>query len=231
MAEPKVLSTPTQSSITSVGKMNEININERKIDLTSIQNPPPEPAPSEEPAPEPVPEQVDEPLPEIQEVYEDPVEKRKLIKEISMYAMSRLNKHLTLYDLRPAALEMKSIPELTDLKREICYCVGVRSNLAFVNTAFNTAIETAEFGLTKFTPLKVQGLAHVLRQSEEAQDVICEIALKHQNLSYVEPEYRLAMILGQTIIGLHQLNKGTEVVNEALSQPVSNQLDEQYADL
>jgi hypothetical protein len=167
----------------------------------------------------------------IEEEIDDPIEKRKRIKEIMTYKMSRLGKYLDMYDLRYEILETKSIRELDGLLKEIKYTVGVKTNLNFVQSGVMSGINSFEFLATKFTPLKIQGLSYHLDKNEEFKDLVCEVSLKYQNYSYIEPEARLGLLILQTAIGLHHMNSTNEETQKVLNTPMSPDIEAKYSDI
>lgn len=208
--------------------IKRIELNKDKVNLLSIQRTQPqEPV---EPIEESAPVITSHEQTEQQSVQqEDSIERRNLISKIQAYGMSRLAKYIKHINI--AAVEQKSIVELNDMLREIRYCVGVRSNSRFWWNAFTSGLGAAEHMMVNYTGLHVYGLQQALVQSEEASDLVEEIALKHQSLVFIEPEARLGLLVLQTTLCLHQVNLAREESHKFLNSDVVDTVSKKYAEL
>lgn len=217
-----------------------ININKDNIDLSSLKSKPIEDEFIDDiDEEEPKQLQPDATVPDINEISQpdpisdqpsDPVYRRSLIKQLMMYKMSRLSKYLIMFDLSSQSLEMKSQQELEDLLRECKYTVGVRTNLAFFQSAAENGLVGLEYTATR-TGLRVQGLSFYLQKNEEFQDLIAEVGLKYSNITYVEPEARLGLLVVRTALALHNMNKSQEATKEFLNSEISKTVQDKYQDL
>lgn len=217
-----------------------VNINKDNIDISSLKAHPIEDdlfddldEPEQQQSPDPtsdINEIAKQPESLMPEQPSDPVYRRQLIKQIMMYKMSRLAKHLTMFDLNAQSLELKSQIELEDLLREIKYTVGVRSNLTFFQTAAENGLVGVEYMATR-AGMRVSGLSYYLQKNEEFQDLVAEVGLKYSNYTYIEPEARLGLLVLRTALGLHNLNKSQEETQKFLNGEISKSVEEKYKDL
>lgn len=204
-----------------------LETNKNNIDLSALDD-----EPEEKQAPENNEEGgSEEGEEEEEEEYEDPVERRKLIMSIQNYKNSILGKYLHDIDLSAAALEEKTLPDLEDTLREVRFLVGSRTNGNFWWTSFQYGLQATEYVALTYSPFKVQGLTFALSKSEEARELVTEISLKHQNMAYIEPEYRLGLMVMQSAFALHSMNSAKEECNVFLSQPTPSNISEKYRDI
>ena len=196
-------------------------------DLSTIKSAP-EPE-CELPVPEPEPRSTQ---PELPEPVNDPVVKRALIMECQQYRYHPQvgNKHLSGFDCG-TRLETLTCTELENLRNEMRFVLGAKNGSAFWSGAFFAGVSGLEFAAVNFTPLRIQGLAYNLQRSEELKDILAELELKHAKFTYIEPEYRLMAVVAQTALAIHSTNSARETTQQILSEPVSVEAKEKFADL
>lgn len=206
--------------------MEEVKI-ESGIDLSSLKAP--IDSGGQESNAEEEPDEEITPMP----VQDDPLAKRALIMECQQYRYHPQvgNKYLAAFDCNSNRLEQLTCAELESLKREMQFVLGARNGSAFWNASFMAGVGALEYGATMFTPLKIQGLSFHLSRAEEVKDIIAEIELKHAKYTYIEPEYRLLAVVGQTMLGLHSANSATETTQEILTAQMPADMNCKYEGL
>ena len=162
---------------------------------------------------------------------DDPKVHLQLVKEIRQYAVSRLKKYLTSYDLSEQNLRSMSIEELRRLKETIRYECSVFGSGAIVQALAGAAVEGIEFAGSNYLGLKLQGYAATVRANEQFLDLVEEVRLKHMNMVYVEPEIRLGLLLVGTAAFVHNSNSAVSQMGQILTADLPDNVQKSATDL
>ena len=163
-------------------------------------------------------------------IEDDPKVKLALVKEIRQYAMSRLKHHLIGYDLSKPTLHNMTVAELRQLKETVQFEVGTFNTSGIAHEIAAAACNAIEY-TGPMLSLKLQGYAARLTTNERFLDCVEEIHLKHTSCVYVEPEYRLAIIMLGQIAYTHNLNSMETDLGDILSSQVPSTIVDKSADL
>lgn len=164
------------------------------------------------------------------ETSEQRIEKTKLIMKLKRYK-EIYAKHLEDFDLSKAHLDTLSFHELGLLLEEVKFHVGCRNSADFFLKSTLTGLAVGEKLTSQFTPLKVEGLTYILAQDDEFKNIVEEIGLEYQDLTYAPPHIRLMYIISKTAFALHNQNLQKEMINQNVSGKVNPNTRDKFKDL
>ena len=182
------------------------------------------------PIPRPIADEVEEPveqesLPELdvsdfQEMdnnvtlsEEEKCEKRVIIRKLHSYYLTFPNE----CGLRKGAImdsvEINDIGQLKLLLNDVEHMISSGKSIGSGKNIFLVGTSVVEI-LSRKTPLKLQGLTSVCRESPELDSVIQELTIKYQNEVVLGPEQRLGLIMVGLCSQIHAHNKNLEKTEE-----------------
>jgi hypothetical protein len=137
-----------------------------------------------------------------------------LKQQISNYKESDLGYKLTNYNLSPEYLNTLSEIELEELLGKIRYTIGIKNTSNFWYQSFIYGSKVVEHvGISM--GLKLENFSLLLAQDQACKELITEITLKHNKITYIEPEYRLGLL----VVGLgHKLHVSNTITEQLTSQ-------------
>lgn len=175
---------------------------------------------------------------ELQEILAQPskptideiLEKTKLILKLRRFAEFQ-KKNLEDFDLSREKLNELSTDDLRILLEQVKFSVGCRNSGDFFYKSVLGATNIAENMAVKFSSFRVQGLTFLLANDEEFKNVINEIALENQELTYLNPYQRLGYIFMKNALQLHQMNANREAIGVSISKPINADVKAKFNDL
>jgi hypothetical protein len=112
-------------------------------------------------------------------------------------------------DLKPGTLKKKKIGELKELLERVRTSVANKTVSDVWSDSILGAISVGE-SVIKMTPvgdtIYIQGLSEALKEDETFLDLLEELRLENQNLSYVSPYVRVAYTVLTTGAKVHSMN-------------------------
>lgn len=139
---------------------------------------------------------------------------------------------LRFMNLQHGLLESLSLPELEDLVKQVKYKIGMTSTGSFWSGLALYGVGAVEC-VGPAIGLRTHGLTLALQRDQEFDNTVAEITMKHKKYIYIEPEYRLAMILLKSITAIHVNNSNIEEANIAANKSKTVDADtvNKYKDL
>ena len=75
------------------------------------------------------------------------------------------------------------------------------------------------------------GLKFVATKNPNIINSVKEISLEYQNLNYIPPEKRLALLMFQMCYALNSMNKTNKKIEEKLDKTIPENLNDKYVEL
>ncbi len=155
---------------------------------------------------------------------EQSMDKQRLIAILQIYIIDFKDR---LSQFRKTNFQKMSYEELTDLRKQFDGIISSKSSLKQSQAMVLGGIQVLETCVTKFTPIKCNGLFKSIADDEDALDDIKHLSLKRMGLVPIEPEMRLLWTVVQNAMALHTIN--------SVGKPVSNdkliEVNAKYNDL
>lgn len=155
---------------------------------------------------------------------EEKLQRRQLLRKLFRYKQLFPNEVQGLPISDGADL---SLHQLQILVSDVEFMVATRKSLHASRTMFLSTINIGEV-IAKPVGLQLTGLTNVCANNEDLLSVVDELAVKYENNLMISPEKRLALIMGQICLQLHQYNKqksnsgGVEEVNKTQEQEIKD---------
>lgn len=206
------------------------------VDIEQLmQNLNAQPMAVEEPQPEPVPKRKspavdDEHISLVNEViqylneFEDHVEDVYMGQSKKVFVKSLVKKQP--YELKLLLSQIKS-------------SINQKNTQAMMSTAFSSAISATEYVGCEYVGLKINGLSDLFNKNRmvKQQVNLCfkELSIKHskaiQESGVLEPEFKLAVIVGGAIMNLHTQNSLNSGLTDFKQQSVPEEMVDKYDDI
>jgi hypothetical protein len=176
---------------------------------------------------------------------DDKAERKELLLQLRLYLEKFGNKladKLVGYNKAEHNRYLKSCNTLTMLElrerlNQVKGLVASKNVDTVIRQTFLAGATSVETLGTQVLDLKIQGYAALLSRSEDIDDILKELTIKHYSKisKYVEPEYRLIVLMGASMLQLDGANRRAELLQEHVKAPMSkeavNNLEEKYSDL
>ena len=178
-----------------------------------------------EPEPEPMPElDISHDFQEIQSnvtlTPEEQCEKRVIIRKLHSYYLTFPKECALRKDAIMDSVEMNDLGQLNMLLSDVEHMISSGRSIGSGKNIFLAGTSVVEI-LSRKTPLKLQGLTAVCRESPELDSVIQELTIKYQNEVVLGPEQRLGLIMVGLCSQIHAHNKNIEKDDEI--KPINNE--------
>lgn len=185
---------------------------------------------------------------------EQPLPKRKsppvddehisLVNEVIQY-LNEFEEHLEdVYMGQSKKVFVKSLVkkqpyELKLLLSQIKSSINQKNTQAMMSTAFSSAISATEYVGCEYVGLKINGLSDLFNKNRmvKSQVNLCfkELSIKHtkaiQESGVLEPEFKLAVIVGGAIMNLHTQNSLNSGLTGFKQQSVPKEMVDKYDDI
>lgn len=137
------------------------------------------------------------------------------------------------------SLVKKQPYELKLLLSQIKSSINQKNTQAMMSTAFSSAISATEYVGCEYVGLKINGLSDLFNKNRmvKSQVNLCfkELSIKHskaiQDSGVLEPEFKLAMIVGGAIMNLHTQNSLNSGLTDFKQQSVPEEMVDKYDDI
>lgn len=137
------------------------------------------------------------------------------------------------------SLVKKQPYELKLLLSQIKSSINQKNTQAMMSTAFSSAISATEYVGCEYVGLKINGLSDLFNKNRmvKSQVNLCfkELSIKHskaiQDSGILEPEFKLAMIVGGAIMNLHTQNSLNSGLTDFKQQSVPEEMVDKYDDI
>ena len=199
---------------------------------------PPIPRPVEPIIDEAEPE-IPEPMPELdvsdfQEIEsndtlspEEACEKRVIVRKLHNYYLTFPKECMLRKDAIMDSVEITDLNQLKLLLSDVEHMISSGRSIGSGKNIFLAGTSVVEI-LSRKTPLKLQGLTAVCRESPELDSVIQELTIKYQNEVVLGPEQRLGLIMIGLCSQIHSHNKNLEKADDE-PKPINVEEKEQNA--
>jgi hypothetical protein len=158
---------------------------------------------------------------------DDVKEKRKLIIYIKNY-LREFPSCLT--EFKNIDYNSKSIQQLQNYIEEIKMCVCHSNSGSILLGVFQGGCDVLET-LAPIVSFDLTGLKYVATKNPNVIASVKELSLEYQNLNYISPEKRLALLMFQMCYALNSMNKANKKVDDKLSKDLPDTINEKYSDL
>ena len=151
---------------------------------------------------------------------EEQCEKRVIIRKLHSYYLTFPKECMLRKDAIMDSVEMNDLGQLNMLLSDVEHMISSGRSIGSGKNIFLAGTSVVEI-LSRKTPLKLQGLTAVCRESEELDSVIQELTIKYQNEVVLGPEQRLALIMVGLCSQIHAHNKNIGTDDEI--KPINNE--------
>jgi len=151
---------------------------------------------------------------------EEACEKRVIIRKLHSYYLTFPKECALRKDAIMDSVEMNDISQLNMLLSDVEHMISSGRSIGSGKNIFLAGTSVVEI-LSRKTPLKLQGLTAVCRESPELDSVIQELTIKYQNEVVLGPEQRLGLIMVGLCSQIHAHNKAHETDDEI--KPINNE--------
>ncbi len=154
-------------------------------------------------------------------------EKRKLIIHIKNYIKEFPN---CLVEFKDINFTSKNIDELNNYLEEIKLTVCHSNSGGLMVGVFQGACDVLE----KVAPIiryDLTGLNNIACKNPNIINCVKEISLEYQNLNYISPDRRLALLMVQLCYALNSVNKTHNKANEKMEKTIPDNIVEKYVEL
>ena len=158
---------------------------------------------------------------------DDVKEKRKIIIQIKNY-LREFPQALT--DFNSIDFNSKNINELNNYLDEIKISVCNSNSGGLMLGVFHGGCTFLE-SVAPVVGCDLTGLSDISLKNPSIVSCVKEISLEYQNLNYIPPEKRLALIMMQLCYSLNSANKYNKKLNNTLEKNINENLSDKYSDL
>lgn len=153
--------------------------------------------------------------------------KRKLIIHIKNYIREFPT---CLSEFSKIDLSKKSIHELENYLEEIKLIVCQSNSGGVLVGVFHGTCDVIE-SVAPIINCDLTGLKYIASSNPNILNSVKELSLEYQNLNYIPPEKRLAMLMLQMCYALNTVNKTNKKIEKNLNCSVSENIIQKYDDL
>jgi hypothetical protein len=154
-------------------------------------------------------------------------EKRKIIIQIKNYVREFPQ---VLQDFSTIDFNSKSIHDLNNYLEEIKITVCNRNSGGLLIGAFKAGCNVLE-NVAPVVGFDLTGLGNIAIENKAIVDSVKEISLEYQNLNYIPPEKRLALMMLQMCYALNSVNKYNKKMDNTLEKNIDENINDKYSDL
>lgn len=154
-------------------------------------------------------------------------EKRKIIIQIKNYLREF---PLALTDFNSIDYNNKNIHELNNYLDEIKISVCNSNSGGLMLGVFHGSCNVLE-NVAPMVGLDLTGLGEISLKNPSIVSCVKEISLEYQNLNYIPPEKRLALIMMQLCYSLNSANKYNKKLDNSLEKNINENINDKYSDL
>ena len=158
---------------------------------------------------------------------EEVKEKRKLIIHIKNYLREFSN---SLSEFKNIDYTNKTIQELSNYLDEIKLTVCHSNSGGLLVGVFHGACDILE-ATAPIINYDLTGLKYIASKNPNILNSVKELSLDYQNLNYIPPEKRLALLMFQMCYALNTMNKSNKKIDKKLDNLVSEDLKQKYVEL
>lgn len=166
-------------------------------------------------------------VPEVELSPEQTKEKRKAIIHIKNYLREF---PLCLAEFKNVDFNSKNIIQLQNILEEIKLTVCQSNSGGLLVGVFQGGCDILE-SVAPMVNYNLTGLKYVACNNPNIINAVKEISLEYQNLNYIPPEKRLALLMFQMCYVLNSANKLNSAVDDKMSKAIPEGLEEKYAEL
>jgi len=166
------------------------------------------------------------PKTKIQPNTEENVKKIKIILLLKMYLVEFPDK---LQIFKKTNFQSKTYDELIDIKKQMDCTISSRSTVKQGKLLVDTGLQSLEFVLLSFTPIKCDGLHNLSNDPEFSEDVK-HMIIKYTQFIETEPEHRVMYKILSTILQLHSINSYKEQITTH-NDNIINKVNVEYNDI
>ena len=158
---------------------------------------------------------------------EDVKEKRKLIIHIKNYLRefpSALSEFKNIDYIHKSILELNNY--LDEIKLTVCHS----NSGGLLVGVFHGACDILE-ATAPIINYDLTGLKYIASKNPNILNSVKELSLEYQNLNYIPPEKRLALLMFQMCYALNTMNKTNKRIDSKLDRSISNDIKDKYVEL
>ena len=159
--------------------------------------------------------------------FDEVKEKRKLIIQIKNYVREFPQ---ALQEFSTIDFKSKSIPDLNNYLEEIKITVCNKNSGGLMLGAFRASCNLLE-NVAPVVGFDLTGLGSIAIENKAIVDSVKEISLEYQNLNYIPPEKRLALMMLQMCYSLNSVNKYNKKMDNTLEKNIDENINDKYSDL
>ena len=152
---------------------------------------------------------------------EEACEKRVIIRKLHSYYLTFPKECALRKSAIMDSVEMNDLGQLNMLLSDVEHMISSGRSIGSGKNIFLAGTSVVEI-LSRKTPLKLQGLTAVCRESPELDSVIQELTIKYQNEVVLGPEQRLGLIMVGLCSQIHAHNKAHSEKEDEI-KPLNNE--------
>jgi hypothetical protein len=153
---------------------------------------------------------------------EEACEKRVIIRKLHSYYLTFPKECMLRKDAIMDSVEINDLGQLNMLLSDVEHMISSGRSIGSGKNIFLAGTSVVEI-LSRKTPLKLQGLTAVCRESPELDSVIQELTIKYQNEVVLGPEQRLGLIMVGLCSQIHAHNKAHSEKDENEIKQINNE--------
>lgn len=138
------------------------------------------------------------------------IKKENLCLQIMRYLQSqRFGQYLKNNGFRytPDKLRKKKLEELEGILNKMRFSISCRNTSNFWKDATLTSVKIAEPFVSAYADFNIKGLSSVLQHNDEFLDLIEQIQLENQSLTYIDPRFKLIYTILQSALAVDASHK------------------------